>query len=93
MLDEIYPNSGGPAFPVLQTDDTVCLNYGMSLRHYFAAHAPEVPVMFEYRRTQQVVDKGAGEKRMEMVCESDLARIVRWRVQYADQMLAALAEK
>lgn len=86
-MDEIYPNSGGPAFPVMQTDDTVCLNYGMSKRDYFAAHAP---VTMDDARW--VMTATVGEAK-EFTGMDIVNALVGLRLLYADQMLAALAEK
>lgn len=64
----------------------------LTKREYFAAHAPDVPAMFLFKKVLAIVDAGGGQKREEWQPEPDLARIVRWRLHYADQMLAALGE-
>jgi len=62
---------------------------GMTLRAYFAAHAPDVPGDFQQRRKTVVVDTGMGLKRIESGLESRLEWIVRWRLEYADAMIKA----
>jgi hypothetical protein len=62
------------------------------MRAYFAAHAPDVPFHYEFQRVLTAVDEGNGQTSVKMLPETDLARIVRWRLEYADQMLAALRE-
>lgn len=63
----------------------------------FAAHAPDVPAWFG--RKSRFVNKivpapeiGAGYVRNALVeeKESDMARLVRWRVEYAEAMVAAI---
>lgn len=77
-------NNGGPAFPlppVSHDGKVVALTegvaQGMTLRDYFAAHAPEPP--HDFMRTV------AG-------CSNALAYRVRWSWQYADAMLSARGE-
>lgn len=64
-------NNGGPAFPVPNWyENTPC---GMTLRDYFAAHAPEPPEDFGW------LDGEA----------DSIQRITRWNWAYADAMIAA----
>ena len=64
-------NDGGPAFP---TDHGKNVVDGMTLRDYFAAHAPEPP--HDFMRTE--AEYG-----------DTLAYQVRWSWEYADAMLNA----
>ena len=82
---------GGPAFPVPGLQEDAQFN-GISLRAYFAAHAPEVPGDFERRTVEVVVDDlfGPVRKRVERAPETRLQQLVRWRLAYADAMLKAL---
>lgn len=63
-------NNGGPAFPAKIGN---CYYYGMTLRDYFAAHAPDVPSDFEWANTET----------------DSWQRMTRWRYHYADCMLKA----
>lgn len=76
---------GGAAFP---TVDQGLIRGGMSLREYFAAHAPDVPptVAFPPLYTSEV--KIDNTRKVTQVAESELERTVRWRWEYADAMLA-----
>ncbi|UBM27258.1 hypothetical protein K8374_10015 [Pseudomonas sp. p1(2021b)] len=75
-------NTGGPAFPVSYDHDTFQPSHvdeakrlmsGMTLRYYFAAHAPCVPDDFGW---------AFGETDL-------VQRMTRWRYAYAESMLAA----
>ncbi len=81
-------NAENPAFPAIENWR---VDSGLTKREYFAAHAPEVPHYFERRMVPKFVvnidDKLMQKK---LVPESDEARMMRWRVFYADAMLAAL---
>jgi len=76
---------GGPAFPV--TADLLCDHTsgtsvrlkGMSLRDYFAAHAPQPPVTW---RGGEWMQSGTNA----------LAAYIAWRWYYADTMLAERAK-
>jgi len=95
-------NTGGPAFPELQSisrqsnGDRFNANSqgGMSLRDYFAAHAPEVPDLQAFPLKQWVnfgvVDLGNGQVGPRNVPhqESWIERSARWAMVYADAMLA-----
>ena len=65
-------NNGGPAFPVDVPGHRI--EFGMTLRDYFAAHAPEPPGDF-IRTNAELYDS--------------LAWRARWRWTYADAMLRA----
>lgn len=70
-------NDGGPAFPFDEKNDDGSLSHcnpGMSLRDYFAAHAPcTIPDDFGWAPS-----------------ETDaVQRLCRWRFHYADEMLKA----
>jgi hypothetical protein len=77
-------DDGGPAFPVkgyaADASGAFCGEVvnaeGLSLRDYFAAHAPEVPGGF----MRNVVSESF---------EDDIAWRVRWAFTYADAMLKA----
>ncbi len=70
-------DNGGPAFPVdeiSQYDNSVCAqHFGVTVRDYFAAHAPEPPNDFAWKDGETDV----------------VQRLVRWRFAYADAMLKA----
>lgn len=76
-------DDGGAAFPVLErsgVDRDEVTHYhvegGMSLREYFAAHAPPKPETFRpliYARTE----------------ESEIDCLIRWQWHYADAMIRA----
>jgi hypothetical protein len=101
-------NDGGPAFPVpsvsWQQNGQTCTAFGtegMTLRDYFAAHAPQMPSWFEMRRqtwyTREVVPAsqlGPGYVKHENVehLETDEELWFRWRLYYADAMLAERAK-
>ncbi|HDR9134415.1 hypothetical protein [Burkholderia vietnamiensis] len=70
---------GGPAFPCHTNPRPGTLNeapQGMTLRDYFAAHAPDVPDDFDW---------AAGET-------DSWQRRARWSFHYADAMLRARGE-
>lgn len=67
-------DDGGPAFP---HESSPMTHMGMTLRDYFAAHAPEPPGDF-MRTNAELYDS--------------LAWRVRWRWAYADAMLRAREE-
>jgi len=70
-----------PAFPSE-------IDHGMTLRDYFAAHAPPLPhelQHFAYEFAQvNSPDRTLGEK-----CDRLLDIVSEWRYRYADAMLAA----
>ena len=73
-------NDGGPAFPHMRewidaNTSRQLTDGGMSLRAYFAAHAPKVPGWFQPGLNSADAVRG---------------RYFKWRLYYADQMLAAL---
>lgn len=73
-------NDGGPAFPNPPGAFNPHTGPGMSLRDYFAAHAPEMP------------DGWTGIVPLsERLSRADdmLYRLIEWRWFYADAMLAA----
>jgi hypothetical protein len=72
-------NGGGPAFPLRNTDPNDYIPFpGMTLRDYFAAHAPEMPSWWV--RNYPTTDNS-----MEI--------FVAWRWFYADAMLAERERK
>lgn len=66
-------SDGGPAFPVMT--DAGCATSGMSLRDYFAAHAPPVP--------EQWLKDSLNDGQLLVEAEAD------WRFEHADAMLKA----
>ena len=56
----------------------------------FALHAPPVPQDFYLLRLPIIVDQVGGFKRVVQGTESELDRIVRWRLTYADAMIKEL---
>lgn len=92
-MDTKAINDGGPAFPMPsgaepRVNETTHYNEGMTLRDYFAAHAPALPHdLAELAREEADVDnpdKTHGEK-------SDVLLSIRayWNYMYADAMIAA----
>jgi hypothetical protein len=90
-------NSGGPAMPFFKESDD---SKEMTLRDYFMAHAPNIPDFFERKSDgkQQVIIPAPeiGESWVKLKdkewVEDNLAHLVRWRITYADAMLAAREE-
>lgn len=58
----------------------------ITLRDYFAAHAPTAPELYPWRQVSRVVVDG-GTKRSIPAREDALDREVRWRWEYADAMM------
>ena len=90
-------NDGGPAFPITYPNGE--MDYGMTLRDYFMAHAPRIPDSFERKIMRKEVQVPAPENGKGWVkcgttewIEDDLAHLVRWHITYADAMLAARKE-
>lgn len=90
-MDTKAINDGGPAFPTDSEAQVGTSTYhftGMTLRDYFAAHAPALPHdLAELAREEADVDnpdKTHGEK-------SDVLLSIRayWNYMYADAMIAA----
>ncbi len=75
-------NDGGPAFPV-QEDDVLRGDPGMSLRDWFATHAPAMPDQWASYRREEVF--GAPEKED----ANELKLMAAWRWAWADMMIAA----
>ncbi|HDS1693792.1 TPA: hypothetical protein QEM72_004376 [Pseudomonas putida] len=72
--DEALKEGENPAFPVAASEyggHGTC--FGLTIRDYFAAHAPCVPDDFDW---------ASGETDL-------VQRMTRWRYAYADSMLAA----
>lgn len=91
-------NTGGPAFPEaglsgLPNGEFIHGQSGMTLRDYFAAHAPEVPLEFDRAFTEKVAQIGINKDGIvygpRKVFENDFERMIRWRWNYADSMLKA----
>lgn len=100
-------NTGGPAFPEIVTEWPGS-NYhnthsvgGMTLRDYFAAHAPEMPEWFKIPPTRPMPPmefmpddfdsdfevKQAKQHRQEWRDEQAAAALFAWRWHYADMMV------
>lgn len=76
---------------------TTKINDGnITLRDYFIAHAPDIPDYFKKKSgcTEMQVPapeagKGWVKWSIKEWVEDDMAHLVRWRITYADAMLAA----
>ena len=93
MMDTKAINDGGPAFPMPsgaepRVNETTHYNEGMTLRDYFAAHAPALPHdLAELAREEADVDnpnKTHGEKSGVL-----LGIRAHWNYMYADAMIEA----
>lgn len=90
-------NTGGPAFPApeagMEHFSAPSAYMGMTLRDYFAAHAPDVPNWFDRNYVEKVaqigIDKDGVVNGLCMIPETDCERLIRWRWNYADDMLKA----
>lgn len=80
-------NTGGPAFPPMHDPDTH--QSGMTLRDYFAAHAPSVPNDFDIKCIEAVGQTGVDKFEVIRAKERDAEQLVRWRWHYADAMIRA----
>lgn len=102
VLGDVMNNDGGPAFPVayehsLTQGGTRSQEWGgMSLRDYFAAHAPEIPQWFERKITRSVVVKESMKDghpwfspETVVTGEADMDWLIRWRYTFADAMIKA----
>lgn len=87
MNAQIY--NGEPAFPLNElnqvTGDVCAQHFGMTLRDYFAAHAPALPAKVREAFTRSLQGDGADLKEHAQVC-------ARWARLYADAMLKELAQ-
>lgn len=91
----------GPAFPQDRVDmyGTRTTEGGMSMRDWFATHAPETPKWFKHEPSEPYpfIPEGADEvtserlrvKRAAWIARQRLEKFIRWRWFYADMMLAA----
>ncbi len=90
MTTDAKPNDGGPAFPC-EMDFRA---KGMSLRDYFAAHAPPLPQFIaerflEMKRTNEPEDWGPNAMPWgPSYLKEFAAQEARWRLAFADAMLA-----
>lgn len=80
------------AFPcqALGTDGLPCCeaDAGMSLRDYFAAHAPiQIPCGFPSGPTIEATPQGSQADTTPWISWTDAERLVKWRWHYADVML------
>jgi hypothetical protein len=87
-------NNGGPAFPLKEANTSDSL--GISMRDYFAAHAPAMPSTFMLKHWQelQIVEIGGGRKQEQWITvyESTARHQARWALEYADAMIAERAK-
>ncbi|KVP77502.1 hypothetical protein WJ92_02675 [Burkholderia ubonensis] len=72
----------------IYTEATARASAGMSLRDYFAAHAPAVPADFKAIMVPSL-ESGGRLTRAVKRPESETERIIRWRWHYADMVLRA----
>ena len=86
-------NTGGPAFPCDELDQGGPQVYqqfhGMTLRDYFAAHAPEMPKWFRHEADEPIPE---GENRQAWIRRNQAAKFFEWRGFYADAMIAERAK-
>lgn len=95
-------NDGGSAFPCINPNydgnwnkETVI--QGMTLRDWFASHAPELPNWFyrkewtEYHVAVKAPELGPTHMKWADInhIESNIDHLTRWKYYYADAMLAA----
>lgn len=85
-------NDGGPAFPT--TAGQVVYSHGMTLRDWFAVHAPEMPDRWREAEALQEYPPGwksgmTASDWSRLWTEFHLDRIVTWQLAYADAMIAA----
>lgn len=87
-----------PAFPRVEpgiTGEPTFVAYGLSVRDYFAAHAPDVPDSFPplaVRKLEIVEDYGGLKRQRVRTQENYEERMIRWRWHYADLMVAERAK-
>ena len=83
-------DNGGPAFPSASEydhgDRIFERTSGMSLRDYFAAHAPEMPAAF--RDIWVPLNLGTNWLEVELMPPDEIRMRIAWRWDYADQMIA-----
>jgi hypothetical protein len=102
--------TGGAAYPSRQVlgknpigADVIKDHAGMTLRDYFAAHAPAVPDWFKHEPTSPMPHIVAGNETMREHVESKMIynawvneqkafKFFAWRTFYADAMLAERAK-
>lgn len=93
-MSDPKPNDGGPAFPMQLWNQKVdgAINVvqdlrGMSLRDYFAAHAPPMPadIARDAWGASQERAGGSGTKAENLMAYLD----AKWRYRHADAMLKA----
>lgn len=81
-----FPNTGNSTWDLRPTD-------GMTLRDWFATHAPPLPWNFEqppYQDPSEITDWSAEAvaARNHEEMKRELAREIKWRWHYADMMLS-----
>lgn len=98
---------GGPAFPGAYFDHLEGIGevrreqyHGMTLRDWFATHAPEIPDWFDRKKWTQkewvpAPEVSPGYVKSEWVThkEPTIEHLTRWKYHYADAMLAERAKE
>lgn len=88
MDERTKTDDGGPAFPLVGDGDNRRTVPGMSLRDYFAAHAPPMPLdLFDMSLSSE--ERGQGKSSPTLACLIRSRREAEWRMLYAESMLAA----
>lgn len=81
---------GGHAFPNITPDMNVDGGPGMTLRDYFAAHAPPMPEWWHSLWLDREKRKASQDDRYQM--RGPVHAMAAWALDYADAMLAAREE-
>jgi hypothetical protein len=72
-------------------NDSPTINLGLTVRQYFAAHAPEVPADYEWKEVPRLTSGSNGiGTTVRRMRESATERMVRWRKHYADLMVSTM---
>jgi hypothetical protein len=92
-MSDTKRDDGGPAFPV---ESSLWQGHGMTLRDYFATHAPLPPTDFgaktwSEQRAVPAHDGRLGDVRLKTIVTTESAAdyVARWSYVYADAMLKA----
>ena len=87
------PNDGGPAFPNVHSGihPEIGWDSGMTLRDYFAAHAPVIPEWYRVAWLDQERVKMKADSRYQM--RDSFQSLTEWSFDYADAMLSARKPK
>lgn len=83
-----FPRSGFDGGEDVQSSHRSTPQNGMSLRDYFAAHAPiQIPCGFPSGPTIEATPQGSQADTTPWISWTDAERLVKWRWSYADAML------